>query len=61
MTDNEVEANDQEVISNIQCWIDNITWGIRKINSMFGLNITFVIRDFGGRKEGEKDESAELG
>lgn len=59
LTDNEVEANDQEVISNIQCWIDNITWGIRKVNQMFGLNISFVIRDFGGMKEGEKDESAE--
>lgn len=61
LTDNEVEANDQEVVSNIQCWIDNITWGIRKVNQMFGLNISFVIRDFGGMKEGEKDESAELG
>lgn len=61
LTDNEVEANDQEVVSNIQCWIDNITWGIRKVNQMFGLDISFVIRDFGGMKEGEKDESAELG
>ena len=59
LTDNEVEANDQEVISNIQCWIDNITWGIRKVNQMFGLDISFIIRDFGGMKEGEKDESAE--
>lgn len=57
LTDNEVEANDQEVISNIQCWIDNITWGIRKVNQMFNLNITFVIRDFGGKEK--KDESAE--
>ena len=60
LTDNEVEANDQEVVSNIQCWIDNINWGIKKINKMFGLNITFVIRDFGG-KEGKEDESSELG
>ena len=61
LTDNEVEANDQEVVSNIQCWIDNITWGIRKVNQMFGLDISFVIRDFGGMKEGEKDESSKLG
>ena len=60
LTDNEVEANDQEVVANIQCWIDNITWGIQKINRMFGLNITFVIRDFGGKeKEGDQNESSE--
>ena len=58
MTDNEVEANDQEVIANIQCWIDNITIGIRKINQMFGLNIGFIVRDFGGR-DGETNESSE--
>ena len=57
LTDNEVEANDQEVVANIQCWIDNITWGIKKVNQMFGLNITFVIRDFGGKEK--KDESSE--
>lgn len=59
LTDNEVEANDQEVIANIQCWIDNITVGIKKINQMFGLDIRFVIRDFGGR-EIKEDESAKL-
>lgn len=56
LTDNEVEANDQEVIANIQCWIDNISWGIAKINQMFDLNLGFVIRDFGGNK----NESTEL-
>lgn len=60
LTDNEVEANDQEVLANIQCWIDNITIGIRKINQMFGLNIGFDVRDFGGR-EGETNESSKLG
>lgn len=59
LTDDEVNANDQEVIANIQCWVDNITVGIKKINQMFGLNIKFVIRDFGGKEQGE-DESAEL-
>ena len=57
LTDNEVEANDQEVIANIQCWIDNITWGINKVNKMFGLNIAFTVRDFGGKE----NESSELG
>lgn len=60
LTDDEVNANDQEVIANIQCWIDNITHGIDKINKMFDLSISFVIRDFGGKEE-RKDESSELG
>ena len=55
LTDNEVEANDQEVIANIQCWIDNIGWGIKKINNMFGFNIGFVVRDFGGRERDENE------
>lgn len=59
LTDNEVEANDQEVIANIQCWIDNVSLGIRKINQMFDLNISFIVRDFGGREE-KRDESSEL-
>ena len=59
LTDDEVNANDQEVIANIQCWIDNIGIGIKKINQMFELNLGFVVRDFGG-SEVKKDESAEL-
>ena len=58
LTDDEVNANDQEVIANIQCWIDNITIGIAKINQMFELNLRFVVRDFGGRKD-VKNESTE--
>lgn len=57
VTDNEIEANDDEVMANIQCWIDNISWGIEKINKMFNLNLKFVIREFGGRRA---NESAEL-
>lgn len=59
LTDNEVEANDQEVIANIQCWIDNINEGIEKINQMFGLNLQFVVRNFGGREDEDINESAE--
>ena len=59
LTDDEVNANDQEVIANIQCWIDNISIGIAKINQMFELNLGFVVRNFGG-SEVKKDESAEL-
>jgi hypothetical protein len=60
LTDDEVNANDQEVIANIQCWIDNITEGIAKVNQMFGLNLRFTVRDFGGREEKE-NESSKLG
>ena len=59
LTDDEVNANDQEVIANIQCWIDNISVGIAKINQMFNLNLRFVVRDFGGTEEKE-NESTEL-
>ena len=59
LTDDEVNANDQEVIANIQCWIDNISIGIAKINQMFDLNLGFVVRNFGG-SEVKKDESSEL-
>lgn len=59
LTDDEVNANDQEVIANIQCWIDNISIGIAKINQMYNLNLGFVVRDFGG-SEVKKDESAKL-
>ena len=57
VTDNEIEANDDEVLANIQCWIDNISWGIEKINNMFNLKLQFVIREFGGRRT---NESAKL-
>lgn len=59
LTDDEVNANDQEVIANIQCWIDNISIGIAKINQMYDLNVGFVVRNFGG-SEVKEDESAKL-
>ena len=55
LTNDEVNANDQEVIANIQHWIDNITCGINDVNKMYGLDIGFSVRDFGGNK----NESAE--
>ena len=55
LTNDEVNANDQEVIANIQHWIDNITRGINDVNKMYGLDIGFSVRDFGGNK----NESAE--
>lgn len=56
LTDDEVNANDQEVIANIQHWIDNITRGINDVNKMYGLDIGFLVRDFGGNKN-ESSES----
>ena len=50
LTNDEVNANDQEVIANIQHWIDNITLGIREVNEMFGLDVRFTVRDFGGKE-----------
>lgn len=60
LTDDEVNANNLEVAANIQCWIDNIGWGIDKANKMFGLNLRFEVRDFDGKLEVSENESAEL-
>lgn len=57
LTNEEVNANDQEVIANIQHWIDNITYGINEVNKMYGLDVRFTVRDFGGRE----NESSKLG
>lgn len=50
LTDDEVNANNDEVLANIYHWYDNINDGITKVNNMFGLNLTLNIRDY-GRKE----------
>ena len=47
----EVNANNEEVYCNIQHWYDNISEGFRKANTMFGLNLSIKIRDFG--REGD--------
>lgn len=61
LTDDEVNANNLEVSANIQCWIDNVGWGIDKANKMFGLGLRFVVRDFDGKLEVNENESSELG
>lgn len=61
LTDDEVNANNLEVSANIQCWIDNVGWGIDKANKMFGLGLQFVVRDFDGKLEVNENESSELG
>ena len=48
LTDDEVNANNMEVYSNIQHWLDNIQDGLRKANTLYNLNLSVKIRDFGG-------------
>lgn len=56
----EVEANDGEVICNVQHWLDNITEGFNKANNMFGLNLSIKLREFERGGENESTESSEL-
>ena len=44
----EVNANNNEVSANIQHWYDNISDGIKRANTMYNLNLSVKIRDFGG-------------
>lgn len=48
LTDDEVNANNDEVKANIQHWLDNISDGLNRANTMFDLNLQIKIRDFGG-------------
>lgn len=57
LTDDEVNANNDEVLANIWHWYDNINIGLELVNKMFGLNISCKIREYG--KEG-KNELSEL-
>lgn len=55
----EVEANNDEILCNVQHWLDNINEGFEKANNMFGLNLSIKLRDFGGI-ENEFAEPSEL-
>ena len=48
LTDDEVNANNDEVLANIQHWYDNITDGLNRANKLFNLNLSVKIRDFNG-------------
>lgn len=50
LTDDEVNANNDEVLANIYHWYDNINDGITKVNDMFGLSLKCSIRDYGRRE-----------
>ena len=58
LTDDEVNANNDEVLANIQHWYDNIQDGINRINSLYNLGLSVKIREF--KKEGvDTDEPTE--
>lgn len=58
LTDDEVNANNDEVLANIQHWYDNIQDGINRINALYNLGLSVKIREF--KKEGvEADELTE--
>lgn len=47
LTDDEVNANNDEVLANISHWYDNISDGIKRVNERYNLNIEFKIREYG--------------
>lgn len=59
LIESEVLSNRQETRSNAQHWIDNVRTEFKKANKMFGLNLSFKLRDFtGGKNNGNAAESS---
>ena len=57
LTDDEVNANNDEVYANIQHWFDNLSDGINKANKLFNLGLSVKVREFGGIKDVDASES----
>lgn len=55
----EVNANNDEVQANVQHWLDNIREGLRRANSLFGLNLSVSLRKFDGEKGGADNDAVE--
>ena len=55
----EVNANNDEVQANVQHWLDNIREGLRRANSLFGLNLSVKLRKFDGGKADAENENIE--
>lgn len=55
----EVNANNDEVQANVQHWLDNIRDGLRRANSLFGLNLSVSLRKFDGEKGGADNDAVE--
>lgn len=58
LTDDEVNANNDEVLANISHWYDNIIDGITRVNKMFSLDLGCTIRKYG--EEAATNESTKL-
>ena len=58
LTDDEVNANNDEVLANIWHWYDNISDGISRVNKLYNLNLKCSIRKYG--EKGGTNESPEL-
>lgn len=58
LTDDEVNANNDEVLANIWHWYDNISDGIARVNALYNLNLKCSIRKYG--EEGAMNEPPEL-
>ena len=56
LTDDEVNANNDEVIANIQHWMDNLKDGIERINKLYDLGMSVELRKFGGDSDVELAE-----
>lgn len=61
LTDDEVNANNEEVYCNIQHWYDNLKDGFDKANAMFGLNLSIKVRDFGKEEIGHVESASTAG
>lgn len=53
----EVNANNDEVKANVQHWLDTMREGLRRANSLFGLDLRVRLRKFDG--EGGTDDGTE--
>lgn len=60
LTDDEVNANNDEVYANIQHWFDNISDGIARANKLYNLSLSVKVREFGGIKDVDTSESTGL-
>ena len=56
LTDDEVNANNDEVYANIQHWYDNLSDGINRANALYNLGLSVKIREFGGIKDVDTSE-----
>ncbi len=60
LTDDEVNANNDEVIANIMHWYDNISEGLEKSNKMFNTSLSVQIRKYTQDTGEVNDEFTEL-